>query len=321
MPELKTHPLDDEESFSRWHALAQSAAVTSPFADPAVALAVTRATGTSARVAFVERDGEDRAAVVLYRRGTGITARPIYPALNYYTPLLLRTAPSDSDVHGGADDLSLLLSRLLAARIHVHLQLPPVVRDIRPAAFHGLDARPFFTYVLPPGADVAASWSASTRRMYRRYHDRYEFSVDAGQTELVVELAADSYRRSKRPAPFDPAMFARAVAPLADAGLTRTLIVRDQAGVVKGGIVLLRNETAACYWIAGSEPGPAMTSLVGMMLERLSDENTEQFDFLGANSRSIAEFKRRFGPKLTPFHHIRQREPFAHRTVRKLIRQ
>ncbi len=68
------------------------------------------------------------------------------------------------------------------------------------------------------------------------------------------------------------------------------------------GIVVLHDGETACYWIAGSKPGPAMTVLLGHVLEELKSSGLRSFDFIGANTPSIAEFKRRFGPALTPYY-------------------
>ncbi len=44
--------------------------------------------------------------------------------------------------------------------------------------------------------------------------------------------------------------------------------------------------------------------LLGHILPRLRDDGIEQFDFVGANTPSIAEFKRHFGPVLTPYFYL-----------------
>ena len=65
--------------------------------------------------------------------------------------------------------------------------------------------------------------------------------------------------------------------------------------------MVLTHGRTAYYWIAGSVPGPAMTVILGAVLGRLRSEGFESFDFLGANTPSIAEFKRRFGPALVEY--------------------
>ena len=84
-------------------------------------------------------------------------------------------------------------------------------------------------------------------------------------------------------------------------------------GAPEAGLIVLRDGASACYWIAGSVPGPAMTVLLGHVLSRLQAEGVRYFDFVGANVPPVAEFKRHFGPKLVPY--LR-----AHRTLRPDLR-
>ena len=72
----------------------------------------------------------------------------------------------------------------------------------------------------------------------------------------------------------------------------------------EGGLAVLHDGHTAHYWIAGSAPGPAMTVLLGHTLPRLRDDGIKLFDFVGAHTPSIAEFKRHFGPVLTPYFYL-----------------
>ena len=317
MPKLETHPVEDEEGMDRWRHLAEVARVQSPFSQPEVARAIAGMTGTKAHMGFVSDRGEDRGAIVLYRRGRRI----VYPALAYYTPLLLNSIPDESEIHKGKDDLTTLLRGLSEAQVRVHIQLPPVVKDPRPGIFSHLETRPFFTYEIHPGEHDISRWSESTRRSFRRHRDQYELVSDPSHVRHVVGLASAAYRRSDRRSPFDAESFSREAPPLLEKGIIETLVVRDAQQEVKGGVILLKHGPEVCYWIAGSEPGAAMTSLLGLMLERLAGDEVRRFDFLGANTPSIAEFKRRFGPSLTPFYHIRQKDPLPRRILQKLRRQ
>ena len=48
-----------------------------------------------------------------------------------------------------------------------------------------------------------------------------------------------------------------------------------------------------------------MTVLLGHVLARLREEGVAYFDFVGANTPSIAEFKRRFGSELVSYFRAR----------------
>jgi hypothetical protein len=73
------------------------------------------------------------------------------------------------------------------------------------------------------------------------------------------------------------------------------------SGIDEAAIVLLHRLSDAFYWIVGSSPGPSMTILIAHVFEHCAANNIRRFDFVGANTPSIADFKRRFGPKLTTY--------------------
>ena len=75
----------------------------------------------------------------------------------------------------------------------------------------------------------------------------------------------------------------------------------QESQAAEAGLIVLHDANSAYYWIAGSKPGPAMTVLIGNVLTELKQAKFNTFDFVGANTPSIAEFKRRFGPVLTPY--------------------
>ena len=72
-------------------------------------------------------------------------------------------------------------------------------------------------------------------------------------------------------------------------------------GVPEAGLAALTDGRTAHYWLAGSVPGAAMTVLLAEAFTRLAEEGVTTFDFAGANTPSIAEFKRKFGSTLVPY--------------------
>ncbi len=164
------------------------------------------------------------------------------------------------------------------------------------------------TYQLRTGTfdAVVAACSASTRRNIRRGTDAYVESRDPSLIPQVVSLAADAYRRSGKRFP----------APLKElSGLATRCVERGGAhfmalearhgGRIEAGIVALHGgDNAAWYWLAGSVPGPAMSVLVARMTTFLHEQHIGIFDLMGANTPPIAEFKRRFGGELVPYHHL-----------------
>ena len=121
----------------------------------------------------------------------------------------------------------------------------------------------------------------------------------------MAHLCAESYRRHQRNAPAAESQLVALIQQLQTAGAARVFAATASGeNAPSGGVIVLHDGRTAHYWIAGSRPGPAMTVLLGKLLPRLRDEGLEVFDFVGANTPSIAEFKRHFRPRLTPYYHV-----------------
>ncbi|PIQ61917.1 MAG: hypothetical protein COV99_08215 [Bacteroidetes bacterium CG12_big_fil_rev_8_21_14_0_65_60_17] len=154
--------------------------------------------------------------------------------------------------------------------------------------------------------DVLAACSASTRRNIRKSENLFNETGDPSLISGAVSLAAQAYQRSgsRFPAPLDgiSALAQRCV----ERGTACFLAVLSRStGRLEAGIVALHDgNQRAWYWLAGSTPGPAMSVLVVRMAARLHGMGIDHFDLLGANTPSIAEFKRRFGSHLVPYCHL-----------------
>ena len=104
--------------------------------------------------------------------------------------------------------------------------------------------------------------------------------------------------------PVGVARLRRLVGSLLASGLARLFTAASARGEVEGALVVLRDGTAAYDWFVGSRPGPARARLTYDVLLHLHDQDVRTYDFGGANTPSIAEFKRRFGGVLTPYYRV-----------------
>jgi hypothetical protein len=106
---------------------------------------------------------------------------------------------------------------------------------------------------------------------------------------------------------------------LVEAGHARVFAAQArETSAPEAALVVAHDGQTAFYWIAGSDPGPAMTVLLAYTLPQLRHDGITTFDFMGANVPSIAEFKRRFGPALQIYHHVRHVGPRALRRLDRL---
>ncbi len=305
---VSTYPgraIEADAADQAWRALWERSPQRSPFSALAYLRAQADVFGLDLHlVAVHDRSGWQAAALLPVRRmGPFQTIRPLP-----FTPFsaLLGTAPPDeAAVHHGTSPWQTLSATLARRYDDVSLLLPPAVSDVRAFSWQRWSVRPLYTYFLDlqGDGDLRQGWSAGTRRLYRREAGRFAVEEAPEAIGDVVELCAAAYARHGRVLRPDRERVIHLARRLHQAGMARTFIARRPATrTVEAGVCVLHDGRTAAYWIAGSRPGGAMTVLLGHLLPALRDEGLLAFDFVGANTPSIAEFKRRFGAVLTPYY-------------------
>jgi len=300
-------PLEDPGAAARWEALRVQSGASDPFTAPAFVRAVAQATGREAHVLLLTDAGTDEAGVPVYRHRRGPFRMARVPPLVAYTPIVWRRRPDEAALHTRTSPFEALLAALENRFDAVALHLPPDCSDVRPARWRGWRTTPLYTYrlTLQAAEDPTGTWSASARRTFRRFQDTYDLDPDTPDPQPLLDLLAASFERQGRSLPAPAPLLAGLVATLQTAGLVRTYLLRRRIdGTPEAALALLHEGSTACYWLAGSRPGPAMTVLLGLLWRLLPREGPTNFDFYGANTPSIAEFKRRFGPRLTSYFRI-----------------
>lgn len=162
---------------------------------------------------------------------------------------------------------------------------------------------PLKTFVAPLGEQeaLASYWSSNPARTLAKYGPALRTEESPAFAVDVARLVSASYRRHGRRPRAPESLIERMVETAAGAGISRTFGTRDADGRVVAAVAFLTSGESAYYWIAGSEPGPGMTVLLASALPALHRDGMRAFDFVGANTPSIAEFKRRFGSRLVDY--------------------
>jgi hypothetical protein len=181
----------------------------------------------------------------------------------------------------------------------------------RPEAPSGLMQREMATWEvgLAPVEDLLPLWSASARRTWNKHREVYRFA-EGGSISDLVDLVVSGYVRHGRRPPMAGTALVSWAQDLVGSGLARLYTV-SEGDSMAAGVVTLVGPSRAWYWLAGSRPGPAMTILLGHLFGRLHDQGIPTFDFMGANTPSISEFKRRFGGRLVTYPHWHRKTPVA----------
>ena len=249
---------------------------------------------------LVSVDGEDQVGAIIYwRRRLGARVGVI-PPFTQYSALIMRQEPTASAVHRRDTPLDLLLHEL--GRTYRSIQLLCTVSDPRPFQWHKWQVSPRFTYCVDPSAGTDA-WSATKRRTFRKHDADYRIEESPSAANDIIRLCELSYQRRNRSLPARKKHLSTLVNDLS-AHVRCFVAAHQHTSTPEAGMVILHDGRTAHYWIAGSMPGPSMTVLLGHVLPTLSKDGIQVFDFVGANTPSIAEFKRQFGPTMHQYYHL-----------------
>jgi len=300
--EVTTENPGDPAAQKRWQTLWDVAPQRSFFSALSYVLAATDAYNLSCHMHLISRRGIDEAGALVCWRRRGPWREVVLPPFTQYSALLLRAPSSEADIHHNRSPLGALLDTLEQSYARVHLLTD--IADMRPATWRAWTLKPLYTYRISP---LSSRWSDATKRTFQRHKHSYVIQRDPGSIDAAVSLCRQSYRRHNRTLPGTPAQLHKLIQTLTEHRQASLFTATpSQQDTPTAAIVVLHDTRMAHYWVAGSVPGPSMTVLIGHVLAWLEKEGITSFDFVGANTPSIAEFKRRFGSRLTPYFHAQK---------------
>jgi len=270
-----------------------------PFADDRFVAGLAAVFGWS----VVPMDVSSGMRALLVERKTGPLSEYVLPPFAPFSALRCDEAAWDTIELG----LLELGARIVASGKPALLALEPAWSD-RFSGIPGWTMRERQTYILDTADTeiILKNSSASTRRLVRKHADDYRIESDTSHVAAVVELVSGAYGRHGRSLPGHPDRIEDLCDIMIRAGKAAVYTaVNTSTGAIEAGIVVLHDATTAYYWLSGSEPGPAMSVLIPAVGAILKEQGILRFDLMGANTPSIAEFKRRFGAELVSYVHVR----------------
>ncbi len=309
-PSFRTalHRPDEVEVRPAWEALIAGSPQATAFSNLALAPVVHDTLGLEPRIAAVWEDDALRAGALVFEKTLGpLRAAVLPPFVQYVTPLL-DPPLQESDVHAHRSPLDALAGLLGTSFDQASLVLHPTLEDVRPFQWAGWQLKPVYTYHIALAESPTAGWSSNPKRTLKSEAEHYTVDEGADGVDAVFDLVVASHERQGQSLGAVPEALWRMLHGATDVGLTRVFVARRD-GQPEAGLAALTDGRTAHYWLAGSTPGAAMTVLLGEAFARLHAEGVATFDFAGANTPSIAEFKRRFGGTLVPYFRARHTRP------------
>jgi hypothetical protein len=293
--------LEDGLLRTRWDRLVNDCADASPFSRLEVIEAQAAAYNLKTHLVLVADGARDVAGAILFsRRRIGLRIIDV-PPLTPYSAILVRS-DDDDDRLPSIGSLARAASGMAEV---VHLEMPPGLKALGVLAENGYRSRARFTFTarLDPEATFALRWSESALRLARKYADRYVISKEGPEAiEDLLNHVTRAYSASGKSLPGSTSGHQVVIRAALDAGIARLYTARDDGGALSASVAVTCSGQSAYYWVAGSEPGPAMSVLLHEILGRLEREGFRSFDFIGANTGTIAEFKRRRSDALIPYY-------------------
>jgi CelD/BcsL family acetyltransferase involved in cellulose biosynthesis len=156
--------------------------------------------------------------------------------------------------------------------------------------------------------DLQAVWEGynqSLRRKLRRVLDG-GFRLDADPpTPIIIGMFEQSYSRHGIRPPLPGSTVERWLNELRRRDIARCFAARQADGRFAAVRVMLRDGAMLYDWLAGADPAIAPSAshwLLHTVLQRFSDDNCREFDFMGANTPGVTDFKRSFGGRISEYH-------------------
>lgn len=308
-PAPAAHFLDarDPSVRTEWANLMTRSPQATLFSSLDYAAAIEATFGLTYRLAGVYQDERLVAGVLLFERKRGPYRIVVVPPLTPYTSFVFDPPLRETDIHGHASLLDVLL-RLLAAHYHgLCFHLHPSLTDVRAFQWAGYGIKPLYTYrrALVEEDSLLSDVSKGVRKRYVRDGPGYRIDEVTDAAAAITALIEESYARGDNPTALPTSKRAQLIEHLQRIHLARLFTATSQGETSpEGGQVILTDGHTGYAWMGGSQPGPAMTLMLVHAMLTLHDEGVQTFDFVGANTPPIAEFKRSFYPELTTYYRV-----------------
>lgn len=197
--------------------------------------------------------------------------------------------------------------------------LPPGLCDARGLVWNGWVARPHYNYLTQWDAEGAwrAQIESSARRQARKAREAGLVAevLPAGRTERLADLWRRNAPRQKLDASLDERI--RAIGAWLDATGSGFVVEVNQSGGACEAAGLFGHDGSRVAYLAGASDPEALGSGAPTLLHEAVLEEIDRrglprcYDWVGANTPSVAQFKRKFGPRLETLIAVRREGTMA----------
>ncbi|MEA1896867.1 MAG: GNAT family N-acetyltransferase [Bacteroidota bacterium] len=190
--------------------------------------------------------------------------------------------------------------------------LPPEFKDIRIFNWRKYTTRILYTYQgnISNPEKIIDNFQSDVRRQInkgKKYNYELKETLDDKHLGSIFSLLEKSYHKQKHKLQFNKKQFTNLLRnPDLTANVRAYSIWLDNKPVA--ALVIIVDGFTAYYWLAGSDQNYFNTGLnqllLWLVINALSKEGITLFDFVGANTLTIANYKASFNFELIPYYHI-----------------
>jgi hypothetical protein len=159
---------------------------------------------------------------------------------------------------------------------------------------------------MPDFETVWKGYSQSLRRKIRRAEEHGLRLIETDDVERIASLYALSYERHGMLPPIPPNIIRDWLRVLHREGIARVFAAALPDGAVAAARAVIPDRGIVYDWLAGADLTAADISASHWLVANIQRAFTEQgfhtFDFMGANTPGIVDFKRSFGGDTLPYH-------------------
>ena len=290
-----------------WASLLEASDQQTPYSRKEYADAVCKAFRLSYELIGVPDRDRLSAGILVYVRQRGPYRLAVVPPLTQYTSPLFRAPLRETDINRRVSVLDALIEALQKRYHSIELHLHPSLNDVRPFVWQRWQVRPLYTHRLDmqDSDGLLADASKSVDRRIRDTKSDYVIAPTDDAADITTRHVFERYRHNGRTPPFSEEAHSQLLKELSAGGMAVIYSARRMDGSIEGGQAMLVDASGAYSWSGASAPGPAKTLMIRKTMQDMKARGCRYFDFVGANTPSIAEFKRSFGAPLTTYYRVR----------------
>lgn len=299
--------------WSAWNTALADSAQTCVFLRPEWSVALAEAFGRRAEVLVCVRNGQFAGGLVGALASNGAVLDRIL--LNAYSGVWVRRSGAGRPHRSSRRRRAVLgaLAESVGGRFsRAELDCHPETNDVRPFVWAGWRSAVRYTCI----SDLSGAWQASCDPDIRRRAARAEAAGVRFESDVSVEAfdrlwSLTHARQGLRRPLSSGALIALLRRLLRDFDI-RIHGSRLADGTLAAANVVVYDGSTARYWLAAFDPSHASTGANQICLLRTlqaAAERMKTFDWIGANTEGVAEFKESFGPRLVPTYRLTWSRP------------